>query len=432
MLQEYKCPCCDGGLIFDTKTQKMKCPYCDSVFDVASLREYDTVLDAGQENRTQHHTWSEGEMAGLRSYVCKSCGGQIIGDETLAASKCPYCNNPIVMMGQFAGDLRPDCIIPFQLDKTAAKEGLKEHMSGRPLLPKVFISENHIDEIKGIYVPFWLYDTDVDASINYNATKVHHWSDEDYDYTETEYYDVYRQGCIAFDNVPVDGSKKIDDALMESIEPYEFCQATDFQTAYLAGYMADKYDIGLEASLPRARHRIQVSTEDAFRSTVMGYNTVYTSHSDIQMRDDSAKYALYPVWLLNTTWNSERYRFAMNGQSGKFVGNLPIDKGRALAWHGGWTIAFTVICYFLLNYLQGRMDSDILSSYYPIFSIVIGILLGICVIHSMIAEMRNVRMQHGAANYVRPGSMVVNSSYDRFLYSHVTKTPRPKANRKDD
>ena len=107
--------------------------------------------------------WQEGEADGLRSYVCKSCGGEIVGDENTAATSCPFCGNPVVMMGQFSGALKPDLVIPFKLDKKAAKEGLKKHLTGKRFLPKIFKDQNHIDEIKGIYVPFWLFDTDVDA-----------------------------------------------------------------------------------------------------------------------------------------------------------------------------------------------------------------------------------------------------------------------------
>ena len=91
------------------------------------------------------------------------------------------------MSGKFSGTLRPDFIIPFKLDKKAAKEGLTKHLHGKILLPKVFKKENHIDEIKGVYVPFWLFDTDASADIRYHATKTRFWSDSDYDYTETSH-----------------------------------------------------------------------------------------------------------------------------------------------------------------------------------------------------------------------------------------------------
>ena len=278
-LQEYKCPCCGGAIAFDSESQKMKCPYCDTEFELEALKGYDAELQGDQADDMKWETsvgteWQEGESEGLRTYICKSCGGEIVGDENMAATSCPFCGNPVVMMGQFAGALRPDVVIPFKLDKKAAKEGLMKHLTGKRLLPKIFKDQNHIDEIKGIYVPFWLFDTDVDAQVRYRATKVRTWSTSDYNYTETSYYMIHRGGNIGYEHIPVDGSTKMADDLMESIEPYDYSGAVDFQTAYLAGYLADKFDVSSEESINRANERVKHSTEDAFASTVSGYTTV--------------------------------------------------------------------------------------------------------------------------------------------------------------
>ena len=252
------------------------------------------------------------------------------------------------MTGAFTGALRPDLVIPFQLDKEAAKKAFAQHLQGKRLLPKAFKDENHIDEVKGVYVPFWLFNAEADADLRYRATRVHSWSDSNYDYTETQYFSVLRSGSLAFDNVPVDGSSKMADDLMESIEPFDLRGAVDFQTAYLAGYLADKYDVTAEESVNRANQRIRESTEDAFRSTVQGYATVMPEHSSLRLKNGRAKYALYPVWLLNTTWQNKKYTFAMNGQTGKFVGNLPMDKGAFWKWFWGVTAAVTAAVYGLM------------------------------------------------------------------------------------
>ncbi len=349
-LQEYKCPCCGGAIAFDSSIQKMKCPYCDTEFEMDTLANYDAELqnDTNDEMEWQMPTgneWSDEETSGLRSYSCKSCGGEIIGDENTAATSCPFCGNPVVMMKQFSGALKPDLVIPFKLDKKAAKEGLLKHLSGKRLLPKIFKDQNHIDEIKGIYVPFWLFDSDVDAQVRYRASKIRTYSDSQYDYTETSFFSVLRNGNIGFSNVPVDGSTKMEDSLMESIEPFDISDAVDFHTAYLAGYLADKYDVTAEESIERANKRIKKSTEDVFASTVTGYTTVQAENSSIQLHNGKAKYALYPVWLLNTTWNGNTYTFAMNGQTGKFVGDLPIDQSAATKWMIGLSAAMSVLSY---------------------------------------------------------------------------------------
>ena len=349
---EYKCPCCDGAIKFDSTTQKLKCPYCDTEFEVDALKGYDEDLKDAKPSRMNWTTpgggWAEGETAGLHTYACKSCGGEIVGDDTMAASACPFCGNPIVLTGQFAGDLRPDLIIPFKLDKKAAKEKLQEHLKGKTLLPKVFRSQNHIDEIKGVYVPFWLYDSDADAQLRFTATRTRCWSDDDYDYTETSYYSVRRDGVLGFDAVPVDGSSKMADDLMESIEPFAMQDAVAFNTAYLAGYVADKYDVDAKKSIERANERIRQSTEDAFTQTVTGYDSVKVENSSIQLHGGKAKYALFPVWVLSTSWRGENYIFAMNGQTGKVVGNLPVDKAAARKWTLGLTAAVGAASYAVM------------------------------------------------------------------------------------
>ena len=255
------------------------------------------------------------------------------------------------MTEQFAGLLKPDFVIPFQMDAKAAKAALTKHYKGKCLLPKVFKDQNHIEEIKGIYVPFWLFDAEAEADIRYRGTRVQTWSDSDYHYTRTSYYSIRRGGTLAFERVPVDGSSKMADDLMESIEPFDFSDAVDFQTAYLAGYFADKYDVDAEQSTDRANLRVRTSTEDTFSSTVRGYASVIPESSSIRLQNGRAKYALYPVWLLNTSWKGQRYTFAMNGQTGKFAGDLPMDKGLFWKWFsgvaGGVSLAALAISYLV-------------------------------------------------------------------------------------
>lgn len=347
---EYKCPACGGKLEFNSNSQKMKCPFCDSEFDVDSLKEYDSILENANEDdlswqSTAGSDWTEGETEGMRIYTCKSCGGEIITDATTSATTCPYCDNPVVMSGNFKGVLKPDYIIPFKFDKNAAKNALNKHIEGRKLLPKVFKNQNHIDEIKGVYVPVWLFDAEADAQMIYKAEKIRRRSDNEFNYIERNYFSVRREGSVMFENVPVDGSKKMADELMESIEPFDAGGAVEFQTAYLSGYLADKYDVTAEESVERANQRIKNTTEQIFASTVQGYDTFNKENGNISLKGGKAKYALYPVWLLNTTWNGNKYTFAMNGQTGKFVGDLPVDSGAAMKWFIGISAAATAVCF---------------------------------------------------------------------------------------
>lgn len=355
VLQEFKCPCCDGAIEFDSTSQKMKCPYCGSEFEMDAIQSQQNEADAMPQENMSWDTaaggeWQEGETDGLRIYTCNTCGGEVVADETTGATECPFCGNPVVVKGQFAGDLKPDLVIPFKVDKKRAIEALQNHYKGKILLPKVFKDQNHIKEVKGLYVPMWLFDTDADAHVRYDATRTRVWSDSQYRYTETSHFAVTRAGGIGFENVPVDGSTKMDDTLMESLEPFDMADAVDFRTAYLAGYLADKYDVDAQASIARANERIKSSTESAFAATVQGYTSVVPTGSSINLTNGRARYALYPVWVLNTEWNGKKFTFGINGQTGKIVGDLPMDKGAFWTWLLGVAGASAAVA-FALGYL---------------------------------------------------------------------------------
>ncbi len=352
-LIEYKCPCCAGAIKFDSSVQKMKCPYCDTEFEMETLKAYDEDLKTQQGDAMDWGTmsgsqWQEGEAEQMAVYICNSCSGEVICDQTTAAMKCPYCDSPIVMKGNVSGALRPDYVIPFKLDKNTAIEALKKHMKGKKLLPKAFKDENHLEEIRGVYVPFWLFNADVNANGRYKATRLRSWSDSNYIYRETKYYSVLRSGRGRFEQVPVDGSSKMPDDLMESLEPYYFKDAVDFQTAYLAGYLADKYDVDSQQSVERANGRVKNTTERLLRETVKGYSSVIKESGNVQLENGKAHYALYPVWILNTVWKDEKFLFAMNGQTGKFVGDLPVDWGAFFKWFGSLTAIISAATYGLM------------------------------------------------------------------------------------
>lgn len=352
-LLEHKCPNCGGAVEFNAGTQNMKCPYCDTEFDVEAFEktEEETKIQGEDsfEWKGSEEQWTAEESEGMSVYVCKSCGGEIVADSTTGATNCPYCDNPVVMTGHFSGALRPDLVIPFKLDKKAAKEELIKYISSKKLVPKIFKDRNHIDEIKGVYVPHWLFSGTADANATFKAAKVSSWSDSNFRYTQTDFYTCVRSGTMNFSDVPVDGSTKMDDALMESIEPFNIGEAMPFNNAYLAGYLADKYDVDLENSIPRANERVKESVVQGLYDTVRPrYTSAVQEFSQVNIKNGSYKYALYPVWLLNTTWNGKKYTFAMNGQTGKFVGDLPLDKKAFWKMVAALTAPLSVVAYLAL------------------------------------------------------------------------------------
>lgn len=423
-LQEYKCPCCGGAIAFDATIQKMKCPYCDTEFELEALKSYDEVLAAASEEsqmewESSSQEWQEGETEGMRVYVCKSCGGSIIGDENTAATSCPYCGNPIVMMGQFSGDLKPDIVIPFKLTKEQAMEAYSRHISGKKLLPKIFKDENKIKELQGVYVPFWLFDAEAQAQMMYKATTSRVYQDQQFNYHDTNYYSVARAGSLKFNDVPVDGSQKMDDTLMQSLEPFNIKEAVPFQTAYLAGYVADKYDVTKEQCIETANERIKQSTRQYIASTVSGYESVQQEAENIRLNGGKVEYALYPVWMLSTNYEDQNYTFAMNGQTGKFVGDLPVDQGAykkqvGLTFTGVFAVAFLLAWLFTGYITLGTI----------LISAVIGLIGALISGSAAKASMKSVRQQTQANNYFSGSESALTLSTDTFLYRRTERSQR--------
>ncbi len=344
-ITNYQCPACGGPLHFSNQTQDLACEYCGSHFPVAEIEALYAKHDAAaaaateaQQTSAQPQGESEWELAsqnnwgpdgqGIVAYNCPSCGAELICDQNTAASSCPYCGNPTIIPGQLHGMLKPDFVIPFKLDKNAAMNALRNHYKGKKLLPNSFTKENHIEEIKGVYVPFWLFDGEAYADLYYDATRSHVTETRNERITTTEHYQLHRAGNVPFEKIPVDGSSKMPDDHMDAIEPFDYSELKPFSTAYLPGFYADKYDVGVEDSSARADERAQQTAKDAMRARCGGYETVVETGGQVMLRRGKVHYALLPVWMLSTKWNGQNFLFTMNGQTGKLIGNLPVDKGK--------------------------------------------------------------------------------------------------------
>lgn len=353
----YQCPSCTGPLQFGSSSGRLECAYCGTAFEVAVIEQ----MYAGKEQAAAAAgaqpqwdlamagaEWNEEEAAHMRAYSCPSCGAQLICDDTTAATSCPYCNNPTVVPGQFSGMLRPDYVVPFCMDKEAAKAALRRHYKGKMLLPKSFSADNRVEEIKGIYVPFWLFSGACDADIRYRGTLNHSHTEGNQRVTVTEHYHVARSGSVRFERVPVDGSTKMPDAHMDAIEPYDYSALVPFSSAYLPGFLADRYDVAADTCCGRADERFRASARSALAATVTGYTSVTPESEAIAIQNGAVKYALLPVWMLNTRWRGKDFLFAMNGQTGKLIGDLPVDWRKFFAWFAGISLPLMLLLGIIL------------------------------------------------------------------------------------
>lgn len=371
----YQCPACGGPLHFASAEQKLVCDYCDSRFEVEEVEalyrerqdKADAKADAAAAAPKPAADAAVQELAQNAGYICSSCGAELISDGTVAVTTCPYCGNPAVAPGQLSGDFSPDLVIPFKLGRDDVMAALKEHYKGKILLPKSFVTGNHIDEVQGVYVPFWLYDGHMDA-----------------------------------------------------IEPFDYDALRPFSVAYMPGYIANRYDEDCETCKARAERRMEESTISALRETVVDeYDDATVESKQLDYTWEDSNYALFPVWMLSTSWNGKSYLFAMNGQTGRMVGELPCSRPKlAIA-----SVLFFVIGFVLsqilfmgenafdLDYLAFDIEGILINIVAPLIIVIIADVL-------LVGQLRTANEATHADEYC--GELDLVEKHDTFSHTETT------------
>ncbi len=375
----YKCPNCGADMAFDSQTGMLRCASCgrtDNIEQMAgnsNTQDGDYTYDMDDEDRkaaesafnndytdphehdepSNHSTFGENEAT---EYHCNNCGAVLITDAQTTATTCSFCGAGVVIGERLSGSLAPAKVIPFSISKQQAQEAFRKWCKKGLLTPGDFMTADRIKNITGIYVPFWLYDLNGRGEAEATCTRVRTYTLGDWIYTETKYYHVWRKVDLNYSHVPCDASKKMEDGMMDKLEPYGYENLKDFNMPYLAGYISEKYDFTDEQMLPRIKARVNTYVENYIRSTINGYTTVNFNHTDINIRKRKADYTLMPVWMVCYDYRKAEHIFAMNGQTGKVVGRPPLSKAKIAAWFSGISVAG----FLLLRIITVLMGGNIL------------------------------------------------------------------------
>lgn len=331
---DHKCPSCTATLPFDPTLQKWKCSYCGSEYTLEELEKYENAKNADNSEKTNPSNdvnLGEDSTIDVDVYECQSCGAKILTDENTTATFCVYCGNTAIIKNRLTGTLRPTKIIPFKNTKEEAIKTFVNYRKGKPFAPKDFSNKENIEKITGVYIPFWIYDCEVAASLEAVGKNIKTWTSGDYQYTKTDTYKVLREGNMNYEKVPTDASSKFDDDIMDSIEPFNYNDLADFNMSYLSGFLSEKYDVEKSEAFERAKTRVVNSTNEKLKETIIGYSTynVVSSNMNINLKDSN--YILLPVWMLNINYRGKVRKFAMNGQTGKMVGDIPIAPSKVIS-----------------------------------------------------------------------------------------------------
>ena len=344
----YQCPNCGAEIKFNPTEGKGKCDFCLSTFDIGELEEvskekYKEHLSEENIKETKYNDQWDKVDENIELYKCPRCGAEVVTEKTTSATFCAYCHSAVILSENIKGEFKPSKVIPFKYTREQAIDEFKKWCGKKKFLPGEFTSHKQLEKISGIYVPFWLADCNVEGQLRATGKKIKVWRQGDYEYTKTDIYSVYRKANMKFENIPSNASKKMEDTIMESIEPYNYSQMDDFKIAYLPGFLSEKYDKNKKDVLPRVEERVKESTKIILRNSIKGYDMVTEQGSNCRFKESQFQYALLPVWLMTYNYKNKTYIYAMNGQTGKVFGYLPVSKEKLWALFSIIAIVLTLL-----------------------------------------------------------------------------------------
>ena len=339
----YQCPNCAAGLTFDPEKQKFTCEFCGTEFD------RDDVLKANSEEEMREREAADAEYnAQMNEYECKNCGAHVLADEHTVASTCAYCHNPIVLVGRLSGEMKPQKMIPFKYDKDEAKKRFLSFVKKKWFVPRSFFTSEQVEQIAGIYYPFWVTDADADSHLEAEATNIRRWRSGNVEYTETSFFRIHRAGEIHFEDLTTSANSEEDKKMLEGILPYPSEALVDFSMPYLSGYTAKKRNLESVQLRGEVKDRICRYSERILRGTIGPYSTVSVIRSGARILGSHWDYSLLPVWILTYRAKSGKvYTYAMNGHTGKVFGELPVSKWKLFALGLGLTVFLTLVFTWL-------------------------------------------------------------------------------------
>ena len=357
---DHKCLACGSKIEFNPKTQKWNCTYCHSKF---------ILEDFGEAHFSKNDDVIE-------IYRCPDCNAEIIADKNTSATFCIYCDNTAILKDKLSGKFKPEGIIPFTVTKEEAILEFQKHIKKKFLASKTFLNNCNVEKITGIYIPFWVNNLEID--VNFNG---YGYKNPKYDPISSTYSIekvlAKRHLKVDFENIPIDGSIKLDDDIMFNVFPYDMKKVKEYHHAYLSGFFAEKYDDNLENNLIKLKAKSYSTVDKVIRDTVQIYNEFNLIEKDIKISNIKSKYILVPVWMLNIKYKNKIYPFIMNGQTKEFIGDIPISNFKMFA------LVILTLCLVngFINYFYGLEG----------FKLIIGIIISIIIISIFLEKHNTVK-----------------------------------------
>ena len=324
-----KCPSCGAEMKFDPGLQKVKCDYCDSVFDVKELRK-----EAKKAKESKNVAGIEGT-----SYICSQCGAELLTFDETAITFCSYCGSQAMLESKMVKINNPDYVIPFKKTKEECINNYKRLLSRALFAPSYMKSDVVVSKFRGIYMPYCIY------KLSFNGISTNKGSKRKGRVGDYVYYNDYKIDAnvnASYNGLSFDLLSKFYDYFSLAI-PFDFTKVEEFNKNYLIGYYADSKDVS-DSVYSNIAKSIADSDSYRFLKKRKEYAKYGCTNPTVSFSVSDKKIGMFPVYFLAIRDKSNKYiNYAVvNGQTGKVVADLPIDFKKYLI--GSLLLAVIIFC----------------------------------------------------------------------------------------
>lgn len=347
---DRKCPQCGGVLDFNPATGKLKCPYCD--YEEAIPIKEDAPKKAKElDFNTAEHTANRDWGVKTKTVLCKSCGAESIYDDLQTSAICPFCGSNQVMEANDQDTIAPGGVVPFSISDKQASELFKKWIKRRWFCPKLAKQSAKPKQFKGIYLPYWTFDTNTTSTYTAEFGIDHTRKDRNGNtHTETTWHSTNGTYREFIDDELVLASNKHDASMLRNIEPFATEQNKAYKPEYIAGFVAERYSLGLKDAWGKAMSSIKGKLKNHVSDKICQEHHADRTrniHMNTNFSNITYKYLLLPIWISNFKYNDKVYQFMVNGQTGKVSGKTPLSVPKIVL-----TVVAAIVLIALLYYLN--------------------------------------------------------------------------------
>jgi hypothetical protein len=302
-----------------------------------AIREYDLQASLQEATAAPPETGYGGDK---RSIKCKSCGAVNTVDAHVVSTECPFCgSNQVVPQEQVAQVIKPESLLPFQVDQAKAVSLFRTWLGSGFFRPTAVrkIARDAQAKIHGVYLPFWTFDAftsswwEAEAGHYYYTTETY-WAADDKGQKVQRTRQVQNirwepasgQLQLFLDDVLVPATRNVEQGMIESIYPFDTKALVPYKSQFLAGWGAEAYTVDLQEGWKAGQEIMQQQVNSACAQQVPG-DTYRNLRVDTAFSKMTFKHVLFPVWIASYRLNDKVYHFLVNGQTGEVRGQAPIS-----------------------------------------------------------------------------------------------------------